>query len=210
MRARAILNIVLALLLAVAAVVSWFLRADRAQPNAEFLPDMAHSPRYNAYSANPNFADNKTLQLPPEGAIARGYLPLNYTASSKDAVRAGEELTSPLQASEGVLQRGATVFANYCAVCHGADGKGMGPVAQRGYPPPPSLLAEHAVNMKDGQLFHILTFGQNSMPSYAAQISREDRWKVIAYVRSLQQQETKKDTRQIAAAPAAPVAGGQK
>ena len=40
--------------------------------------------------------------------------------------------------------------------------------------------------MKDGQLFHILTYGQNNMASYAGQISRDDRWNVIAYVRSLQ------------------------
>ena len=60
----------------------------------------------------------------------------------------------------------------------------MGPVAQRGYPPPPSLLAEHAQKMKDGQLFHILTYGQNNMPSYASQLSRDDRWNVVLYVRT--------------------------
>ena len=32
-------------------------------------------------------------------------------------------------------------------------------------------------------MFQILTNGQNSMPSYAAQISREDRWKAILHVR---------------------------
>lgn len=41
--------------------------------------------------------------------------------------------------------------------------------------------------MKDGQLFHILTYGQGNMPSYATQLSREDRWRVIVHVRSLQQ-----------------------
>jgi mono/diheme cytochrome c family protein len=61
-------------------------------------------------------------------------------------------------------------------------------VTQRGFPPPPSLLAEHALQMKEGQMFHVLTFGQNNMPSYASQISREDRWNAIAYVRMLQAQ----------------------
>ena len=42
------------------------------------------------------------------------------------------------------------------------------------------------MQMKDGQLFHILTHGQNNMASYASQLSREDRWNVIVYVRSLQ------------------------
>jgi mono/diheme cytochrome c family protein len=49
--------------------------------------------------------------------------------------------------------------------------------------------------MKDGQLFHVLTYGQNNMPSYASQLSRGDRWNVILYVRTLQ----------VAAAQAAPV-----
>jgi mono/diheme cytochrome c family protein len=42
------------------------------------------------------------------------------------------------------------------------------------------------LKIRDGQMFHILTYGQNNMPSYAAQIDRQDRWKVIAYVRTLQ------------------------
>jgi mono/diheme cytochrome c family protein len=40
--------------------------------------------------------------------------------------------------------------------------------------------------MKDGQLFHVLTYGQNNMPFYASQLSREDRWNVILYVRTMQ------------------------
>lgn len=35
-------------------------------------------------------------------------------------------------------------------------------------------------------MFHILTYGQNNMPSYASQLSRQDRWNVIAYLRTLQ------------------------
>ncbi|HET8666609.1 MAG TPA: cytochrome c [Terriglobales bacterium] len=181
-------NAALAFLLVVVAGVSWFLRADATRPNAEFLPDMAHSARYNGYSGNSNYPDGKTLQPPPEGAIARGNLPLRYTASAQDAARAGEELLSPLAENANTLQRGAFVFANYCTACHGTDAKGMGPVAQRGYPPPPSLLADHARKMKDGQMFHVLTFGQNNMPSYAGQLSRDDRWMAIVYIRSLQRQ----------------------
>ena len=188
MTTRLALNVLLALALVATAAVSWFLRADAARPNTEVLPDMAHSARYNAYAANPNFPDGKTLQLPPPGAIARGHMPLPYTASTDDAARAGQELVNPLSDNQNMLQRGAFVFANFCATCHGEDGKGMGPVAQRGYPPPPSLLAEHALAMKDGQMFHALSYGQNNMPSYAAQLSREDRWAAVLYVRSLQRQ----------------------
>jgi mono/diheme cytochrome c family protein len=206
MNARLVLNSFLLFGLIVVAGVSWFLRADAARPNAEFMPDMAHSVRYNAYSANPDLADGKTLQPAPQGAIARGHMPLLYMASTQDAVRAGDELVNPFSSNANTVQRGAFVFTNYCASCHGSDGKGMGPVAQRGYPPPPSLLAQRAREVRDGQMFHVLTFGQNNMPSYAGQLSREDRWMAIIYLRSLQQQAP---LQPAAATPATPVSGGR-
>ena len=41
--------------------------------------------------------------------------------------------------------------------------------------------------MKDGQLFHILSYGQGSMAPMAGQLSRADRWHVVNYVRSMQE-----------------------
>lgn len=207
-RRRALLNLSLFLLLVVVAGASWFLRTSVATPNYEFMPDMAHSARYSSYSRNPNFPDGITLQSPPAGTISRERQRLHYTSAPADALRAGEELSNPFGAgTENSLQRGARVFANYCAVCHGSDGLGMGPVAQRGFPPPPSLLLPHALQMKDGQLFHILSYGQNNMPSYASQLSEQDRWNVITYVRSIQNASLKTIAAQ--SSPAAPKGGAQ-
>ncbi|MDA1232657.1 MAG: cytochrome c [Planctomycetota bacterium] len=89
-----------------------------------------------------------------------------------------------LQAS---VQRGAEVYNVYCISCHGVTGTGDGPVAKRGFPPPPPLPTGKSVQMKDGQLFHILTYGQGSMSSMAAQLTRDRRWDVINFVRRLQQ-----------------------
>lgn len=187
MTGRLLLNV--SLLLALVAVVSanWLATPNRARPNLEFLPQMAHSPRYNAFGPNPNFADGSTLQSPEAGTIARKHMPLHYAATPQDAARAGEELRSPVAPDNGwARQRGEFVFAAFCQECHGAGGAGNGPVVQRGFPPPPSLLADHARGLKEGQIFHILTYGQNNMPSYASQLSRDDRWNVIAYLRTLQ------------------------
>jgi mono/diheme cytochrome c family protein len=206
---RALLNSLLFCSLAMVSLSSWFLRGNAARTNYEFLPDMAHSPRYSAYAQNPNFPDGKTMQSPPTGSIARGHMPLHYAATQADALRAGEELLNPLgTGSENSLQRGAKVFANFCVVCHGADAAGMGPVAQRGFPPPPSLLLPHASEIRDGQMFHILTYGQNNMPSYASQLSPQDRWNVITYVRSLQAPAAKTLKAEQTPGPVA-VGGGQ-
>lgn len=168
--------------------LNWLVARDVSQPNSDFLPGMAEPVSYGAFAANPNFPDGKTLREPAPGTIARGYLPLHYRASPEDAVRAGEELENPFHATDAtVRQRGAYVFAHYCQICHGPQGQGDGPVSQRGMPPPPPMRDGKSKKMKDGQLFHILTYGQGNMPSYAAQLSREDRWRVIVHVRSLQQ-----------------------
>lgn len=169
--------------------LNFALRPDPSRPNFEVFPDMAHSARSNAFSPSKVFADGQTLQRPPEGAIPRGWLPLHYRATPEDAARAGAELVNPFAAADPqVRSRGAFVFTTWCQPCHGAGGRGDGPVAQRGFPPPASLLSGKAVEMRDGQLFHILTYGQANMPSYASQISREDRWKAVSYVRWLQSQ----------------------
>ncbi len=107
-------------------------------------------------------------------------------------VRAGELLNNPYDplSDEGraAAERGAEVFRIFCTSCHGGGGAGDGVVAARGFPPPPSMLTGKSVQMKDGQLFHILTYGQGSMTSFAAQLTPDRRWDVINYVRSLQQQ----------------------
>lgn len=181
------LNPVLAVAFAGSFVLMWASRRDVRQPNAEFLPDMAHAPRYGAFAPNPVFADGKTLQAPPDGTIPRGLMPVHYSDSAADAARAGEELLSPFAAGDAAATaRGEHVFVTFCAACHGAGGRGDGPVTTKGVPPPPSLITGKAATMKDGQLFHIVTYGQKNMASYASQVSREDRWRVILYVRSLQ------------------------
>lgn len=181
------LNGVLGIAFAASLGLMWASRRDVHQPNLEFFPEMAHAPRYAAFEPNPVFRDGKTLQAPPAGTIARGWLPLHYGASAAEAERAAAELENPFPAGEAVaIARGEQVFASFCVPCHGAGGRGDGPVAARGVPPPPSLVAGRALTLKDGQMFHILTYGQNNMASYASQIAREDRWRVILYVRSLQ------------------------
>ena len=187
MTSRRILNGVLLVAFLATAGLNWFARGDFHRTNYEFLPEMVRTAAFDPFAANPNFADAKTLRTPVAGTIPRGLMPMHYQAKPQDALRAGEELQSPVAANDArALARGNTVFTNFCAPCHGPGGTGNGPVAARGYPPPASLMAEKAVKMKDGQMFHVLTYGQGNMPSYAAQISRDDRWKAILYVRSLQ------------------------
>jgi mono/diheme cytochrome c family protein len=152
--------------------------------NVEFLPEMIHSAAYDAYAPNPNFKDGKTLQPPVEGTIVRGFLP-EYSEPGLTEELAGKVLVNAIKLSTEVLTRGSFIFATYCQICHGSTGLGDGPVAKRGVPPPPSLQSEIIKAMPDGQLYFIISNGKGNMPPYRAQIQRDDRWKVIHYIKSL-------------------------
>ncbi len=182
---RSVLNSVLLAGLVIMVFLTWFLRRDYTRRNYEILPGMVNSVPYNAFDPNGNFTDGKTLQFVGENTIAHGFSPLHYAANPEDAKRAGEELINPLPDTIS-NERGEKIFLTFCQPCHGLSGLGDGNIVKRGFPPPPSLLAEKAIKMKDGQLFHIITNGQNNMPSLASQVERIDRWRVINYVRSLQ------------------------
>ncbi len=200
-------NLVLAVVLAVIVGAYLGLDANPAVPNWEFLPNMVRSVPADSFAPTPLLSGGQTLQPPPPGTIPRGLLPLHYAATPEDAVRAGTELTNPYPADDAAaLARGAVVYSNHCAVCHGGQGLGDGLVTLRGVAPPPSYFAENALKLTDGQMFHILTYGQKNMASYASQVPREDRWKVILHIRSLQRKAAAQAAQAAKAAQAAQAA----
>ena len=85
-----------------------------------------------------------------------------------------------------MLERGADRYRTFCQHCHGPTGRGDGPVAMRGFPAPPPFNSERALQLPDGRIFHIITYGQKNMPAHGGQIPPEDRWRIVAHVRSLQ------------------------
>ncbi|MCF6285444.1 MAG: cytochrome c [Candidatus Hydrogenedentes bacterium] len=191
MTRKGINGFLLALLL-ISAIAGWAIQRDVSEPNYLFIMDeMVHSVPYDAFAANPIFPDGKTLQEPVDGTIAReDPLPLYYQATPEDALRAGVELKNPFTADdEAALKRGARNYKVFCLPCHGPTGRGDGAVAAPGRMPPMPLFSEKAMEMKDGQIFHLLSYGQGNMPSYATQLSQPDRWKTILHVRGLQAKE---------------------
>jgi mono/diheme cytochrome c family protein len=197
MTGRFLLNSVLLALMLLNALAVTGMRRDHTRPNFSFMREMVDSVPYDAFSASPVFPDGRTLRQAIPGTVSRAMLPLHYAATPEDAERAAAELESPYaqlsptpesQAPiQTAIQAGADAYRVNCIPCHGVSGAGDGPVALRGYPPPPPFTAEHAVQMSDGQMFHVITYGQGNMAGYAGQVSREDRWNIILYIRSLQQ-----------------------
>ena len=48
---------------------------------------------------------------------------------------------------------------------------------------------QRLINMADGEIFNTITYGKNLMGAYGANVTVEDRWAIIAYVRALQRSQ---------------------
>lgn len=124
-----------------------------------------------------------------------------YTVVFVDALP--EKLTRTPREMKALLARGQREFNIFCYVCHGYDGSGRGPVNQRAmelkaidldpkhplgmnWTPAAQLYSDVIRAESDGQIFNTISHGIRTMPSYGAQISVEDRWAIVSYVRALQ------------------------
>lgn len=103
------------------------------------------------------------------------------------------------EVNESTLARGEERFNIYCSVCHGYAGNGDGLVNMRALALAANGQAQwtaakslHEADVKDpaknptGRIFDTITNGRNTMGPYKDQITVEDRWAIVAYVKALQ------------------------
>jgi mono/diheme cytochrome c family protein len=188
---RAGLHLTFVTFVASAALLAAGCGASGNDRSFEYMPDMARDPAYKAFAPNPATRNGLTLQPTVPGTIARGHLPyqFHYGAGEEEATRAGKELKNPLALNAATIEDGRGLYQTYCLVCHGANGKGDGPLVVAGkIPTPPAYTSERVAAFPPGRLFHVITkgtqdaTGKQKMPSYAAQLTPGERWKVVGYV----------------------------
>lgn len=147
--------------------------------------------KYSAQSESSFFSNGSAMRNPVEGTVARGYIPYPYP---NEPEMAAKFLLNPLLPTKDVLARGKQEFDIFCSVCHGDHAEGDGRLKGK-FPTPPSLHSKKVrEDWTDGRIYHVITVGQNAMPSYAKQIPSEDRWAIIYYLRALQRSLNAKET----------------
>jgi len=186
----------------------------RAHP----VPDMDQQPRFDTQAATPLFDDRRTVRPPVVGTVARGellddaHLTLGLVDGQPAATLPQAVLDSLDQdAKQGdqlrLIRRGQQRYNIYCAPCHGLDGGGQGPVSVRAaevvmapgkgaWTQVPPLHGDEQLRLSLGQLYDTITSGvrregvdKPTMPAYGPQISVEDRWAIVLYVRALQRSQ---------------------
>src|SRR5215475_13761935 len=162
--------------------------------------DMHDNPKLKVYRDGAN-------RQPPEGAVARGSLALDVaapkTATPGQVGSVGEDgfpfkLSADAETRrkeiKEILDRGESRYNITCLPCHGKLGDGNGMIAMRGFRHPPTYHQDRLRNAPTSHFYDVMTNGFGAMPSYAEVVTPEDRWKIIAYIRSLQASQNTKDS----------------
>lgn len=179
------------------------------KPPVRIFPDMDEQDKLRAQKPDAFFADGHGSRLPtaqtqPRGFNADGEKSIGgiseyefggqtgyyYSGHVGDYYGSGmpEELKLTAETSVALINRGKERYGIYCAVCHGKSGDGQGITGNYGVP---GIANFHLDNFKpasypDGRVFETITVGKGMMGAYGYNIPVEDRWAIVAYVRTLQ------------------------
>lgn len=135
------------------------------------------------------FSDGFGMRKPVEGSVARGFIP--YPFMGEDNPK--EVLMNPFIPTKENIELGRKKYLTFCSPCHGDYGDGDSRLKGQ-FPNPPTLHSTRGREFSDGMIYHIITNGQNIMPGYSSQISRDERWAVVNYIRVLQRAKNASDS----------------
>ena len=156
---------------------------NNAAPNYQYFPNMYESVGYETYSESDAFKNGIEAQLPAEGTVNRGFEPFEYENSTEGYELAKANLKSPLDSLSRNPEKAKELFEIYCATCHGNNGNGNGKLKKKkkflGVPSYKDRV------ITEGSIYHVITYGLNSMGSHANQLSPQERWLVTDYVLKL-------------------------
>jgi mono/diheme cytochrome c family protein len=164
-------------------------------------PMADRQPKAIRYKESRFFADGLSMRAAPEGTVPRERITLNPRLTTGREADGPMQMnaeplpnyvtTVPIPLSRKLLDLGRKRFDITCGTCHGplADGKSI-VGSQMALRPPPSLIDAKYVVKPAGYFFEVATKGFGMMASYAAELSVEERWAVVAYLRALQLSQT--------------------
>ncbi|MBM3415934.1 MAG: cytochrome c [Bacteroidetes bacterium] len=171
----------------------------RRSPGRTYMPDMAYSRAYETYASTEELqkAGVSYNAMPVAGTVARGDIAWRYPYANDSAGYANSKnVTNPHpKLDAGQYLEAARLYLIHCGICHGEKLDGNGPLYKGGDGPfaakPATLVGDPKyMAMTEGTMFHSVTYGFNTMGSYASQLSTEQRWMVIHYIKEKQAAST--------------------
>jgi mono/diheme cytochrome c family protein len=167
----------------------------RRNTGRAYMPDMSYSVAYETYAASAErlkASGANYTGLPVTGTIAKNDMTWAYPYKNDSAGYANSKsVTNPLPALDArQFLEASRLYLIYCGICHGEKLDGNGPLWKGGDGPfpnaPKNFMADEMKAMAEGTMFHSVTYGKNNMGSYASQLSTEQRWMIIHYIKEKQ------------------------
>jgi len=164
----------------------------RRSTGRAYMPDMAYSRAVETYASTEGLQKEGVHYnaMPVTGTIARGDM-FPYTLKNDTVDYKLSALTkNPLNPDSVNKTEAERLYLVNCGICHGPKLDGQGPLFNDGKGPftsaPKNFMADDMKKMAEGTMFFSVTYGKNAMGSYASQLSTQQRWMVIAYIKSKQ------------------------
>jgi mono/diheme cytochrome c family protein len=191
----------LGILLAAVLVVSFagFRGSHSPRPPLELFPDMNYQDKVKDQQPSAFFGDGNSARLPIPGTIAEEMPAKNdYWATGKwDDTHWGTGIPAhdarnggrALQVDAVNMARGRERYSISCAVCHGAAGDGQGITSKYGLNGIANYHVDRLRNETDGELFDTISNGKGQMLGYGYNVTIDDRWRIVMYVRALQRSQ---------------------
>jgi mono/diheme cytochrome c family protein len=165
----------------------------RREEGRVYMPDMSYSRAYETYSSTEALekAGVHYTAKPVEGTVARGDMAAYPYKNDSAGYAMSVNIKNPLDPAAVDMKEAERLYLVNCGICHGTKLDGNGPLWKGGdgpFPNKPIALVGDVKyeTMTEGMMFHSVTYGKNSMGSYASQLSTLQRWQVIAYIKSKQ------------------------
>jgi cytochrome c553 len=166
--------------------------------------DMQDQPKFVPQRGTDFYVDGRSARPQVENTVARGQLREDaYFYTGMQGGKEGDGMPFPVTME--VLERGQERYNVYCTPCHSRVGNGVGMIVQRGYSKAGNFHTARLQAAPLGHFFSVMTHGYGSMPDYSAQLSAQDRWAVVAYIKALQLSQAAKPTDAPAGAQVAPL-----
>lgn len=168
-------------------------------PGHAYMPDMYYSRAYETYGYNDVGGEYDSLKkrginytgMPVAGTVARGDMISYHLTNDSTGLTAANALKSPLDTAfikTDQMKEAQRLYLVYCGICHGDKLDGNGPLPAGGayVAAPANFMAPNIKAFPDGHYFYVMTYGIRTMGSYASQLTPEQRWWVLKYIRSKQ------------------------
>jgi hypothetical protein len=147
--------------------------------------DMHNQPKFYPQRGTTFFADGRSVRPQVQETVARGQLGQDdYFHTGLINGQEGNAL--PFPATMEVLARGQERYNVYCTPCHSRVGNGVGMIVERGYAKAGNFHTARLEAAPLGHFFNVISNGYGAMPDYSAQVTPEDRWAIVAYIKALQ------------------------